>query len=193
MQVDPCQTRGAPRVLVLPGWHGGDPAHWSRRWAHLHAHLVVEQNDWVRPKRGDWLARLDEVVIDTTANQVVLVAHGLACAQVAAWVALSRHTARVTGALLIDPLDLETPTAREQLPGWGSLVRQKFPFPSILLVSQGQHACRAEVSQVLAQDWGSERVDLAEEGPVHAESQQTDWLANDTLLNRFLIRLMKES
>ena len=56
---------GAPTtVLILPGWQGSGPDHWQMQWAHAHGYTVVEQNDWLHPRRGDWLARLDEVVID---------------------------------------------------------------------------------------------------------------------------------
>ena len=33
-----------------------------------HHHCVVEQADWLRPRRGDWLARLDEVIVDTPGS-----------------------------------------------------------------------------------------------------------------------------
>ena len=46
-------------VLLLPGWQGSGPDHWQMRWANVHGYSVVEQNDWMRPRRGDWLARLD--------------------------------------------------------------------------------------------------------------------------------------
>jgi len=35
------------------------------RWVALYSYTLVEQDEWRRPRRGDWLARLDEVVVDT--------------------------------------------------------------------------------------------------------------------------------
>ena len=95
-------------VLILPGWQGSGPDHWQMRWVARHGYTVVEQDDWVRPRRGDWLARLGEVVVDTPEADIVLVAHSLGCIQVAAWAAVSRHTARVRGALLVAPGDLDS-------------------------------------------------------------------------------------
>ncbi|MCB1978344.1 MAG: alpha/beta hydrolase, partial [Burkholderiaceae bacterium] len=45
------------------------------------------------PLRGDWSARLDEVVVDTH-GPVVLVAHSLGCILAAWWAAHSQHTAK---------------------------------------------------------------------------------------------------
>ena len=67
------------KVLILPGWQGSGPEHWQMRWVARHGYTVVEQADWLRPRRGDWLARLDEVIVDTpgTGANLGLVAHSL--------------------------------------------------------------------------------------------------------------------
>jgi uncharacterized protein len=174
-------------VLILPGWQGSGPEHWQMLWAQRHGHAVVAQNDWQRPRRGDWLARLDEVVIDTP-GPLVLAAHSLGCIQVAAWAAVSRHTARVRGALLVAPGDVETPELKEQLPGWQPIVRQPFPFQSIVVGSQNDPFCRVERAQTLAQDWGAQWVDLGMAGHINAESSLGDWPEGHTLLQT----LMKE-
>ena len=53
----------APTVLILPGWLNSDASHWQSRWESLHGHRRVEQDDWLWPRRGDWMARLDEVLL----------------------------------------------------------------------------------------------------------------------------------
>ncbi len=153
------------------------------RWALRHGYAVAEQDDWMRPKRGDWLARLDEVLINSP-GQVVLAAHSLGCIQVAAWAAISRYTARVVGALLVAPSDVEADTVREMLPGWSPIARQKLPFASILVGSQNDPYCRVDRAQALAQDWGAEYVDLGQAGHINAESQLGDWPAGHALLTR---------
>ena len=117
-------------MLVLPGWQGSGPDHWQMRWAQAHGYTVVTQNDWMRPLRGDWLARLDEAVLETP-GPVVFVAHSLGCILVAAWASVSRHTARVKGALLVAPGDTEAPELRARLHGWAPIVRQALPFRSL--------------------------------------------------------------
>ena len=172
-------------VLILPGWQGSGPEHWQMHWVRQHGHTVVEQDNWLRPRRGDWLARLDEVIIDTP-GRVVLAAHSLGCIQVAAWAAVSRHTARVAGALLVAPGDVEAPHLREQLPGWSPIVRKKLPFASILVGSQNDPFCSADKAQALARDWGAEWVDLGLAGHINADTQLGDWPAGQALLSRFL-------
>ena len=48
---------------MLPGWEGSGPRHWQTLWEQRHHYRRVEQHDWSRPLRGDWLARLEDVVL----------------------------------------------------------------------------------------------------------------------------------
>lgn len=166
-----------PTVLILPGWQGSGPAHWQMRWAVQQGYAVVEQDDWQRPRRGDWLARLDEVVIDTPGEgaDIVLAAHSLGCIQVAAWAAVSRHTARIRGALLVAPGDVERPDLREQIPGWAPIVRERLPFPARVVFSQTDPYMDAARAQQLASDWGAAWSDLGPAGHINADSGLGDW------------------
>ena len=174
-------------VLIMPGWLGSGPNHWQMQWAREHGYAVVEQNDWQRPRRGDWLARLDEVIIDTPGS-LVLVAHSLACILVAAWATFSRHTARVQGALLVAPGDVERPELSDRLPGWAPISRQPLPFKSILVGSQNDPYCRSDRAQALAQDWGAQWLDLGLAGHINADTSLGAWPQGHALLQT----LMKE-
>ena len=174
-------------VLILPGWQGSGPTHWQMQWARLHGYTVVEQNDWLQPRRGDWLARLDEVVIDAPGS-VVLAAHSLGCILVAAWASFSRHTARVRGALLVAPGDVEAPEMPDRFPGWTPIVRQRLPFKSILVGSQNDPYCHADRAQALAHDWGAQWLDLGLAGHINADSSLGAWPQGHALLQT----LMKE-
>ena len=92
------------RFLLLPGWHDSGPDHWQSRWQSLYGDVRVEQYDWVRPLRGDWMSQLEEAVLASDA-QVVLVAHSMGCLLVAAWAAHSKNTGRVQAAFLVAPGD----------------------------------------------------------------------------------------
>ena len=70
-------------VLILPGWQGSGPEHWQSRWERAHGYTRVEQHDWQRPLRGDWIARLEDVLL-ACDEPAVLVAHSLGCLHVAA-------------------------------------------------------------------------------------------------------------
>ncbi len=158
------------------------------RWAALHGYTVVEQDDWMRPRRGDWLARLDEVVVDTpgTGANIVLAAHSLGCLQVAAWAAVSHHTARIRGALLVAPGDVERPDLREQIPGWAPIARQRLPFAATLVGSTNDAYCSHPRAQALAADWGARWVDLGAAGHINAESGLGDWPQGHALLQALM-------
>jgi predicted alpha/beta hydrolase family esterase len=178
----------SPLVLILPGWQGSGADHWQMRWAQRHGHTVVEQDDWLHPRRGDWLARLDEVVIDTPGGDasIVLAAHSLGCIQVAAWAAVSRHTGRIRGALLVAPGDVERPEVREQIPGWTPIARQRLPFASVLVGSRNDPFCSHANAQALASDWGARWVDLGEAGHINADSGLGDWPEGHALLQELM-------
>jgi hypothetical protein len=172
-------------VLILPGWQGSGPGHWQMLWAQGHGYTVVEQNDWCRPRRGDWLARLDEVIGDAP-GPVVLVAHSLGCILVAAWASFSRHTARVQGALLVAPGDVEALEHRERLPGWAPIVRLPLPFPSILVGSQNDPHCSTDRAQEMAENWGSQWLNCGPFGHLNADASLGDWPQGHALLQSLL-------
>lgn len=164
----------ASDVLLLPGWQNSGPGHWQTLWEQQHGFVRVDQHDWMRPLRGDWNARLEEVLLAQPAP-VVLVAHSLGCALVAAWAAHSRQTARVRAALLVAPPELERDDLRVMLPGWAPMARQRLPFPSVLVASSNDPFGSLSHAQGLAQAWGSRLVDAGPRGHLNAESGLGDW------------------
>jgi uncharacterized protein len=168
-------------VLVLPGWQSSGPDHWQSRWEALYGYRRVDQHDWLRPRRGDWIARLEDVVL-ACDGPVVLVAHSLGCILTAAWAQVSRSTHRVQGALLVAPGDAEREALRGVLPSWSPIVRQRLPFPSVLVGSRNDPYCSLARAQGLAGDWGARWVDLGDAGHINAESGLGDWPAGYALL-----------
>ena len=168
-------------VLILPGWQNSGPEHWQSRWALLHGYRRVEQHDWLRPRRGDWIARLEDVVLGCE-GPVVLVAHSLGCILTAAWAQVSRSTQRVQAALLVAPGDAEREALRSVLPSWSPVVLQRLPFPSVLVGSQNDPYCSLSRAQTFADAWGSRFVDLGPAGHINAESGLGDWPEGLTLL-----------
>ncbi|HEY4066215.1 MAG TPA: alpha/beta hydrolase [Burkholderiaceae bacterium] len=164
----------ALRILLLPGWLNSDAAHWQSRWEALHVCERVEQDDWDWPRRGDWMARLDEV-LQASDRRALLVAHSLGCQLVAAWAAHSQHAGRVQGALLVAPPD----TAREDTPpnlfNWRRIVRARLPFRSMLVYSSDDPFCTAERALAMAQDWGSTAVAAGPRGHLNGASGLGDW------------------
>jgi predicted alpha/beta hydrolase family esterase len=163
-----------PDVLILPGWQSSGPLHWQSRWEQRHGYERVEQHDWLRPLRGDWIARLEEVLLARSAP-VWLVGHSLGCLLVAAWAAHSRQTARVAGALLVAPGDPELPALRPALRSWAPIQQTRLPFPALLLGSSNDPYCSLARAQQFASDWGARVVSLGECGHLNADSGLGDW------------------
>ncbi len=170
-------------VLVLPGWQNSGPAHWQSRWEAAHGYTRVQQHDWERPRRGDWLMQLEEAVLRGD-EPAVLAAHSLGCIQVAAWAAHSKNTQRVKAALLVAPGDVEREAMRALLPSWSPIVRSPLPFKTILVASRDDPYCSYEKAEALARDWGAELVDLGYAGHINADSGLGDWPQGQALLRR---------
>jgi predicted alpha/beta hydrolase family esterase len=168
-------------VLLLPGWENSPPLHWQSLWEDRHAYARVEQHDWMTPLRGDWIARLEDVVL-TCDEPAVLVAHSLGCILIAAWAAHSKNTHRVKAALLVAPGDPERADIREMLPGWSPIELRALPFPSVLLASRDDPFCEFERARLFGYAWGSQFMDYGPCGHLNADSGLASWPEGHVLL-----------
>lgn len=172
-------------VLILPGWQNSGPEHWQSRWEQAHGFTRVEQHDWERPLRGDWIARLEDVLLSCD-EAAVLVAHSLGCIHVAAWAAHSRNTHRVKAALLVAPPDVEQDGVREMLPSWSPIPLQTLPFRTVLFASNDDPFCAPERARRFAAAWGAGLMDAGARGHLNAESGLGDWPQAYTELQRLM-------
>jgi uncharacterized protein len=175
------------RVLLLPGWQNSGPGHWQSRWENLYGYNRVDQDDWMWPKRGDWMARLDEVLLQSE-TPAVLVAHSLGCQLVAAWSAHSQHTARVKAALLVAPPDPERDDMPPQLYNWRPIKRERLPFASLIVTSSDDPYGSPERAAAMADDWGSDLATIGARGHINGDSGLGDWPEGHAML-RALIEL----
>jgi len=172
--------------LLLPGWQNSDADHWQSRWEQRYGYTRVQQHDWLRPLRGDWSIQLQEAVLDSD-REVVLVAHSLGCILTAWWSAHSPLAkAKVKAALLVAPGNPEQDNLRTTLPGWLPIMEQPLPFSSILVGSRNDPYCRWERTQQLAQAWGSRLADLGHAGHINSDSGLGDWDDGHALLQQLM-------
>jgi predicted alpha/beta hydrolase family esterase len=163
-------------VLLLPGWQNSGPLHWQSRWEAANGFLRVEQHDWSRPLRGDWISRLEDVLLSgEQGTPVVLVAHSLGCQLVAAWASHSKNTHRVKAAMLVAPGDPEREALRPVLTSWSPVAMQRLPFASVLISSQNDPYCSVDRSHQFAEAWGAEWVNAGVQGHLNADSMIGDW------------------
>jgi predicted alpha/beta hydrolase family esterase len=176
---------GATQILLLPGWQNSGPAHWQSRWEANYGYSRVEQHDWMQPLRGDWISRLEDVLLAQT-RPCLLVAHSLGCLLVAAWASVSRNTDLVCGALLVAPGDAEREELRAPLHSWSPVVMQRLPFASVLVGSHNDPYCSVERAQSMASAWGARWHDLGHAGHINADSGLGDWPQGHALLQTMI-------
>ena len=161
-------------VLILPGWQNSGPDHWQSQWQRVHGYARVDQHDWQRPLRGDWIARLEDVLLSCT-EPAVLVAHSLGCLSAAAWAAHTKNPQLVKAALLVAPPDTERDDVRQMLPGWAPIALQALPFASVVFASGNDPFCAFGRAQQFAAAWGAALVAVGDAGHINADSGLGDW------------------
>ena len=179
-----------PHIFTLPGWQGSGAQHWQIRWANLFGDQVVEQHDWMQPLRGDWITRLEDAVqnqLSQNPNQnIAFVAHSLGCHLLASWAALSPNVKHVAGALLVAPPDTARADFPPQMHSWRKPVLNNLPFKSVLVASSDDPFSSLSASEVLAQHWGADLINLGARGHINAESGLGDWLEGRALLQALI-------
>lgn len=171
-----------PTVLIVPGLRDRVETHWQT--------LLAKQLPQVQtvPPMGredlDCTKRVQaiEAAMAAIKGPVVIVAHSGGCVMVAHWAHTSAHAHRVAGALLATPPDFDEampegyPTlAALQAGGWLPVPRKPLPFRSLVATSDNDPlADRARVL-ALAQDWGSDTVDLGAVGHLNPTSGYGEW------------------
>jgi predicted alpha/beta hydrolase family esterase len=135
----------------------------------------VQQADWVWPRRGDWLARLDECLL-ADDRPAVLVAHSLGCQLVAAWAAHSAaHRTRVKPPCWSRRRTPSVPTCRRSWPAGAQIVRQRLPFPALVVYSEDDPFCAPHRAREMAAAWGARAHSLGARGHINADSGLGDW------------------
>lgn len=162
------------RVLLLPGWLDSGPGHWQTRWQDRHGFERVQQADWVWPRRGDWMAQLEQTLL-ADERPAVLAAHSLGCHLVSAWAAHSQQLHRVRAALLVAPPDLDRPDLPPQLANWQPMLRQPLPIAALLVHSDDDPFATTTASAQLAADWQVPAWPIGRRGHINADSGLGDW------------------
>lgn len=169
-------------TLILPGLNGSGDGHWQAHWARDNpgAGLLV-QEDWTCPRLTAWESRLDAAL--STSQGVWLVAHSLG-AILAAKLAGRPSAAKVRGALLVAPCDLERVEAMHPcIVDFGAMPTGRLPFPSVIVASRNDPYMSFDASRRFASLWGSDLVDLGACGHINIASGHGRWPLGYHLLN----------
>lgn len=174
-------------MIIVPGLGGSGRGHWQSYWlGDRRGAVQVEQRDWERPDRDEWVAELHSTVQRAT-GPVVLVAHSLGCHTVAHWA--QRHVAQVRAALLVAPPDIDHSVSHgAPIAGFGPPAADPLPFPAVLAASSTDPWAGIACSRLLAEQWGARFVDLGEAGHVNSEAGFGPWPQGEELLRDLLNR-----
>ena len=178
-------------VLILPGWTNSGPDHWQTIWERENPqYRRVHQDCWDRPKRREWITTIARNV-DDAPNPVVLVAHSLGCLAAAALASetTAATVARVAGAFLVAPADVERESSAAPLRAWRPVPRDPLPFASLLIASRNDEYSSYERSIEFADAWGSRIVDLGNAGHINAAAGYGVWPEGHAMLLEFIAGL----
>ena len=175
-------------IIIVPGYTNSGPDHWQSRWqAKLSTARRVEQAEWSKPVREDWVANV-AVAVNEAERPVVLVAHSLGVAAVVQ--AIGEFRKPVAGAFLVAPPDVANPAIRpKHLMTFGPYPREPLPFPSIVIASRDDSFCDFAVAEDIAAAWGSLFIDAGNSGHINAASGHGPWPEGSLTFARFLSRL----
>ncbi|MGK9199109.1 MULTISPECIES: RBBP9/YdeN family alpha/beta hydrolase [Sinorhizobium] len=175
-------------ILIVPGYTNSGPNHWQTRWERkLSTARRVEQAEWSKPVREDWVARMIEEV-NAAEKPVVIVAHSLGVAT--AIHALPHCTRQIAGAFLVAPPDVANPNIRpKHLMTFGPYPRDRLPFPSIMVASRNDSFGSYEHAGDIANAWGSLLVDAGDAGHINTESGHGPWPEGSMVFAQFMSRL----
>lgn len=168
----------AHTTLILPGLYNSGEGHWQTRWeAMLPGARRVQQRNWDKPDRADWVAMLD-AEIAAESSPVLLVAHSLGCVLTAWWAAVhwdATHATKVKGALLVAPPDVERTAFHELATGFAPIPRIALPFRSIVVASTDDPWCALPRARSWSTDWQAEFKEIGLRGHINGDSGLGDW------------------
>lgn len=171
------------QIVIHPGWQDSGPDHWQSLWqAEIPGASRVRQASWDQPDLEAWIAGL-EAHLGVDPSGKVLVCHSLGCLTLAHWAArYPQRAARLGGALLVAPADVERAGAPAEINGFAPIPRQSLPFPAIVVASDDDPYSTLVRSEALAEDWHARLVVLHSAGHINAVAGFGEWPQGRALL-----------
>jgi predicted alpha/beta hydrolase family esterase len=155
------------RVLIVPGLHGSEPAHWQSRWQRLYPLFErVDQDDPHTPNLDVWCDRFQQV-LRRSAQPTIAVAHSFGC--LATVRAAAQGAPNLIGMLLVAPADPEKFELADAMQT-GPLTQ-----PALLVGSRNDPWMASERARIWAEIWGAYFLCAGELGHINAESGIGDW------------------
>lgn len=166
------------RVLIVPGLHGSEPAHWQSRWQRLYPSFErVDQDDPHTPDLAVWSERFQQILRRST-QPTLAVAHSFGALTTVH--AAAQGAPNLIGALLVAPADPEKF-------GLSSIMRvRSMMAPTVLVGSRSDPWMESERARMWADIWGAEFLCAGDLGHINAESGIGDWPFGLSLLEKMV-------
>ena len=173
------------QFLIVPGLGGSGPEHWQSRWERSYSGMTrVEQQDWHRPQREQWIGHLARAV--RTTPGAILIGHSLACA-VIAHLAEREPDLPIAGALLVAPADVDAEDCvSRQVREFAPMPVGRLPFPSIVASGTNDPHIAFERARYLAKVWGSRFVDAGPSRHINVAAGFGPWPEGERILDELV-------
>jgi len=170
--------------FILPGLNNSGPQHWQTHWQNNYGFTRIEQTEWDTPVCDEWITAIEDMVIQSPLQEVVLIGHSLACCTIVKWAAKYQH--RIKGALLVAPSDTEAPSYPPGTTGFTPMPLFKLPFRSIVIASTNDFYASMERAQFFADNWGSKLITVGALGHINSTSNLGNWPQGYTILQQLI-------
>jgi predicted alpha/beta hydrolase family esterase len=163
-------------ILIIPGLGNASATHWQSRWQDkMSTARRVEQEDWQRPDRQQWVARIVTAVAEAQ-RPVLFIAHSVGVLSVVHASKLLDQS-KVAGAFLVGVSDWERPELVQKFGdhGFAPVPREPLRFPALLLASSNDETCSLEKAENWAADWGARFGNAGEAGHFEERSGHGPW------------------
>jgi uncharacterized protein len=173
------------RILVVPGLGGSGPGHWQTGLERSFPGTArIEQDDWDRPHRDKWVARLVGAVAQFP--DALLVAHSLGCILIA-HAALEYPDLPISSALLVAPADVDSAEhTPDHLRSFAPIPRLPLPFPAVTVASTNDPYMAFARARELADAWDTEFVNAGPLGHINVAAGFGPWPAGEAIVHRLL-------
>jgi predicted alpha/beta hydrolase family esterase len=176
-------------LLILPGLGNSGDKHWQTYWHEKFKNSIrLVQNNWDEPIREEWIKKLDEE-ISKLDKPTILIAHSLAVSLVLHWTTFSTNK-YIIGALLVAPADVDSPQhTPDCIRNFSPMPIIKLPFPSIVVASENDPYASFERKEYFAKMWGSDFVNVGQQGHINSDSDLKYWEEGQEILNQLITKI----
>lgn len=160
--------------LIVPGLGNSGQEHWQTYFQNSGDNFHrVEQQEWDAPVCADWIANIDQKVLEFDPLSVILIGHSLGCTAIAHWAATYKR--QIKGAMLVAPSDIETPAYTFPSQGFTPIPTNRLNFKTIVVASANDMWVSLQRAEYFAHCWGSDFINIGEAGHINVASGYGRW------------------